>query len=515
MSRITAKTLPEKGHDNEEVLRALDELRAGDVQWRRGRALSLVYHGGENVSALCQEAYASYFSEDGHNIGAFPSLRRLEAELLSMIGQLLGGDDEVTGTTTSGVAENALLVIKAARAWAKENHPKITRPEVILPQSAHPSYIHAAELLGVKPVVVALDRRELDADMKEVTQALSERTILLLGSAPSHPHGIIDPIDELARIAEKRGLLCHVDASLGAFVLPFLRQLNEPIPPFDFALKGVSSIAADLHAYGYGPLGAAALLYRTPKLRRHQFFANTEWPGGLYASPSLSDARPGAAIAASWAVMSYLGAEGYRAIAKELMDTTHELQRGIASIEGLRVVGHPQMSVMAVTSKRHDIFELGDHLAGRGWHIERQHLPPSLHITVTRSLTDHVAELVEDLREAAEATTQEPTDRLLGRTRHLLVGAAARVLPKKLVSRVTTMATKRLGVGKEEMPTAAASLHGILTSFPNRGDLHELALDTLDGLLRYDPSLSDILPSKSVMPAGARGHHREEEQTKE
>lgn len=494
MSAKVPKEFPRRGRADDRILRALEELRRGDVQWRRGRAFSHIYHGDDEVVELARRAYLAYFAEDGSSPSAFPSLRRLEGEILSILAGLLGGDSETVGTLTSGTTESIFLAVRAARRWARSHQPKNTRPEMIVAESAHPAFAQAGRYFGLHPVIAPIDASDYGLDMAGVTRALSERTTLVVGSAPSYPHGIVDPITELARLASKRGLLCHVDTSLGGFVLPFLASLNEPVPPFDLRVDGVTSINVDLQRYGRAPVGASAVLYRSPELRRHQFYAAADWPGGIYASPNFTGSRPGGTIAATWAVLHKLGFEGYREHARELMETSRTLREGVTSIEGLEVLGQPIMSVMAFGSRLHDIYELGDHMAGRGWLLERQQLPPSLHLTVTRAHQPVADEFLADLRDAAEATAQFPVERIIDRTRHMLIGAAARVLPRRFVSRVTTMASSRLGADADELPSRTASLHGLMAALPNRGDLVEVALDTLDALTTYDPSLGDVLP---------------------
>lgn len=493
------KTLPRRGHEEGRVLAALEEVRLGDVQWRRGRALGLTFPGGDDVDELCRRAHAAYFSETPLAPAAFPSLGRLEREVLSMAAHLLGGDEESTGNLTSGSAESILLAVKAARDWAHEHRPRLSRPEMILPQTAHPAFVRAGHYLGVKPVIAPVDGEDLGVDMKQVIKLLNERTVLVVGSAPTRPHGVIDPIAELGRLASKRGLLCHVDAGLGGFLLPFLRTLGEPIPPFDLHVEGVTSIHVDLDTYGYAAPGTGAVIYRNAELHRHQLFAHAGWPGGVYASATLDAVRSGGVAAAAWAVMHRLGFEGYQEIAREIMEVSRKVRRGIGAIDGLVVLGRPQMSVIAFGSDRHDVFELGELLASRGWHLERQHLPPSCNITLTRAHVRCADAFLEDLRDAAHATAREPVERLLDRTRGLLVGAANRVIPRRIVTRVSSLASDLLGL-QGELPAHPAPLHGISATLPGRGDVEKLALDAIEGLSRYAPDLGEILPEEPGAP---------------
>jgi glutamate/tyrosine decarboxylase-like PLP-dependent enzyme len=494
------KTLPRRGHDEGRVLAALDEVRLGDVQWRKGRALGLVFPGGDDVDEISRRAHAAFFAETPLAPSAFPSLKRMEREVLSMTAHLLGGDEEVAGNVTSGSSESILLVVKAARDWAHVHKPRLSRPEMILPQTAHPAFFRAGHYLGVKPVIAPVDGEDLRVDMTHVARLMSERTVLVVGSAPTTPHGVIDPIAELGRLALERGLLCHVDAGLGGFLLPFLRTLGEPIPPFDLHVEGVTSIHVDLDTYGYAAPGTGALLYRNAELRRNQLFAHAGWPGGVYASATLDALRSGGLVASAWAVMHRLGFEGYQEIAREIMEVTRQVRQGIMAIDGLVVLGRPQMSVIAFGSDRHDVFELGELLASRGWHLERQHLPPSLNVTLTRAHVRCAEAFLEDLREAAHATVQEPVERLFDRTRGLLVGAATRVIPRRIVNRVSSLASDLLGLSEDEMPAMPAPLRGVMATLPGRGDVERLALDTIEGLSRFDPELGEILPDEPATP---------------
>jgi glutamate/tyrosine decarboxylase-like PLP-dependent enzyme len=492
------KRFPRHGHEADEVLRVMADLRGGDVRWRDGRVWSLVFHPGDELAELSKRAYIEFFAENALNPSAFPSLRRMEAEVVSMTASLLGGDADVAGNMTTGGTESILMAVKAAREWGRTHRPKVTRPEMVLPRSAHPAFAKAAHYFDVKPVTTP-QGADFRADVKAVARAVNERTVLLVGSAPSYPQGVVDPISEIARLAEKEGILCHVDACVGGLMLPFVRDLGHHVPDFDFGVPGVTSISVDLHKYGYAAKGASVVLYRNAGLRRFQYFAHTDWPGGIYASPTMTGTRPGGAIASAWALFHRLGFEGYLEIARQVMDTTRKLRLGIESIDGLEVLGEPHMSVLAIASRTHDIYEVADQMTERHWHLDRQQHPPSLHLTVTRSHVQSADRFIRDLRESARITAREPMDRLLNRTKYVLLGAAARVLPKTLVSKVTSFASEKLGIGEGSLPTRTAAMYGMMASLPNRGDIQEFVIDALDGMTRYDPVAGEILPD---LPGG-------------
>ncbi len=495
----TPKTLPTRGHPADEVLAALRGLREDDANWADGRVWSLVFHAGDELTDLLKEAYGTFFAENALNPSAFPSLRRLETEVVAMTAALLGGDEAVVGNMTTGGTESILMAVKTARDWARARKPRIDSPEMVLPSTAHPAFEKAAHYFGVVPVHVPVGK-DFRANVAATRRAVTRSTALVVGSAPSYPQGVVDPIEELAELAASRGLLCHVDACVGGFMLPFVRDLGRPVPPFDFAVPGVTSISVDLHKYGYAAKGASVVLYRDAALRRHQYFAFTDWPGGIYVSPSMTGTRSGGAIAAAWAALQHLGREGYLEIAREVIDTVDRLRAGIDAIPGLEVLGEPDMSVMAIGSSTLDVYEVGDNMTARGWHLDRQQFPPSLHLTVNRAHTGSAEAFLADLRDAARVEPKAPLDRVLERGRSLLLGAAVRVLPAKVVSKATEIASAAFGLGGGELPDRTAAMYGLMTSLPNRGDLGTMVVDVLDRMTRYEPKAEILVGAASPRP---------------
>lgn len=390
--------LTSQGLSHEDVLSRMREMRAEDARWQEGRTWSLVYNAGEDIRRLVAEAYTEFMSENGLSPLAFPSLRRFESEVLAIGAELFHGDTAV-GTMTSGGTESILMAVKTARDFARAERG-ITEPEMVLPASVHPAFQKAAHYFGVKAVNVPL-APDFRADVEAMRAAVGSRTVLVVGSAPAYPHGVVDPIRELAAMAQEKGVLFHVDACLGGFLLPFAKKLGHAIPDFDFAVPGVTSLSADLHKYGYAAKGASLVLYRTPELRRHQFFTYADWSGGIYASPSMAGTRPGGAIAAAWAILKYLGEEGYLRLARTVLDTSRALREGIAAIPGLKLLGEPQLSVFAFASDTLDVYALGDAMEARGWKLDRQMMPPALHLMVTPAHAAVVEPFLADLRACA------------------------------------------------------------------------------------------------------------------
>jgi glutamate/tyrosine decarboxylase-like PLP-dependent enzyme len=304
------------------------------------------------------------------------------------------------GNMTSGGTESIMMAVRTARDFARAERG-ITTPEMIAPITAHPAFYKSADYLQLKVVHTGL-REDLRADPAEIERAITPNTVLIVGSAPNYPFGTIDPIEEIAAIAQKNGIPCHVDACLGGYLLPFMERNGDDVPPWDFRMPGVSSISADNHKYGFAARGASTVMYRDNDYRRYQYFAYTDWPGGLYGSPTMTGSRPGGAIAAAWAVINYLGEGGYKRLARVTMDTTRAIRGGIAAMDGLKVLGEPDMSVFAFTGDGIDINAVGEALDATGWHPDRQHLPSSLHVMVTPAHENAVEPFLAALGESVE-----------------------------------------------------------------------------------------------------------------
>lgn len=474
---------PSTGKSKDEVLAAMRAARDHDVQWQKGRAFSLVYHAGKDVDNLLKEASLLFFSENGLNPTAFPSLRKFETEIVAMVASLLGGNEDTAGTVTSGGTESLLMAVKTARDWARKNRPEIKEPQMILPITGHPAFEKAAEYFGVKAVHIPV-RADYRADVESARRAVTANTILMIGSAPAYPHGVVDPIRELAGIAHEHGILFHTDACVGGFMLPFVRKLGYHVPDFDLSVPGVTSISADLHKYAYAAKGASVILYKTAELRRHQMFVYTDWPGGIYPSPAMGGTRPGAPIAAAWAVLNYLGESGYLEMTDLVMKAVRRLQEGVNATPGLKVSSNPEMSVFAIGSDGLDVYSLADELTKRNWHLDRQQFPPTLHMTVQFGHINVVDEFLGDLAEAAKVVRKPSFEKTANAWLIRIANFLVRILPEAWVTRLMEKASSLLG-GGGDLPGKTAPMYGLIGSLPNRGDLKEMVLDLLDGMTRY------------------------------
>ncbi len=295
----------------------------------------------------------------------------------------------------------------------------------------------------------------------------------------------MDPIEEIAKIAYTNNILCHVDACIGGFMLPFVKNLGYPVPEFDFNVQGVTSISADLHKYAYSAKGASLILYKNSELRKFQFFVYTDWPGGIYASPTMSGTRPGGAIAAAWAVIRYLGGDGYLSIADGIMKTTKKLINGINNIPGLKVISNPEMSVLAFTSDRYDIFNIGDEMTLKGWHIDRQQFPDCLHLTVTPIHKEAADGFLNDLFSAVASVRKLNWSRMSSSLAVSMVKGISKVLPEKIFSRLASRYSNHIDM-KHFSSTRTAAIYGITAALSNRGEVYDMVLNLLDNLNKIE-----------------------------
>jgi glutamate/tyrosine decarboxylase-like PLP-dependent enzyme len=327
-----------------------------------------------------------------------------------MTANMLGaerGEADIVGTVTSGGTESILLAMKTYRDWAREEKG-ITEPEMVAPVTAHAAFDKAAEYFNLKMVRIPLDAG-YRADVDAAREAITPNTVVLVGSAPTFPHGVIDPIKDLSEIAREHGIGFHTDACLGGFLLPWVERLGYPVPPFDFRLPGVTSMSADTHKYGYAAKGSSVVLYRGPDLRRYQYYTATEWPGGLYYSPTFAGSRPGALSAVCWAAILSIGEGGYLRSTEKILDTASRIREGIETIPELDVLGDP-LWVIAFASEELDIYKIMAQMTKRGWSLNGLHKPPCVHICVTlRHTHPGVAErFIQDLGDSVAYVKENP-----------------------------------------------------------------------------------------------------------
>jgi glutamate/tyrosine decarboxylase-like PLP-dependent enzyme len=395
--------------DREQILEQMRALRAQDVRWEENRAFSLVFHHSDEHAEFLKQAHYLFCEGNGLNPMAFASLRTFEHDVVRMAANLFHGGRQAVGTMTSGGTESILLAVRTYRDRARQLQPRIKRPEMVVPETVHVAFDKAGKYFDVKMVHAPLDR-SMRVDVRAVRRLINANTIALVGSAPNYPNGMIDPIEKLAALAVERGLGMHVDACIGGFFLPWAERLGHPIPTFDFRVPGVTSISADLHKYGYAAKGASTILYRSMDYLRHQFFVYVDWPGGVFASPSLPGTRPGGVIAAAWATLLAMGEDGYLRNAETVLRVTRQFIDGINAIEGLRVLGDPPVGVFAYTATDPalSLYAIADQMSAKGWHIDRQQKPASIHLMINPGHAEIVDTYLADLREAVEYVRAHP-----------------------------------------------------------------------------------------------------------
>jgi sphinganine-1-phosphate aldolase len=399
--------LPERGRDRETVLTELAELAGAERDaWLSGHASGAVYQGDPGHVEFLARAYALHSQSNPLHVDLWPSATKFEAEIVSMTAGMLGADaaeEPIVGTVSSGGTESILLAMKAYRDRAG-----IDGPQMVIPTTAHAAFMKAAAYFGIEPVRVPVgaDQR---ADVAATAEAITDRTIVVVGSAPSYPHGLIDPIEELAALAARRGVGFHTDCCLGGFVLPWAERLGRDVPPFDFRVPGVTSMSADTHKFGYAAKGTSVVLYRGPELRHHQYFTIADWPGGLYCSPTFAGSRPGALSAACWAAMASLGEEGYLAATERILRAADQIKAGIGEVPELQVIGDPLFCV-AFASDDLDIYRVMDAMSARGWSLNGLQRPPAIHICVTQRHGQEgvAARFLDDLRSAVAEVRDKP-----------------------------------------------------------------------------------------------------------
>ena len=394
-------TLPAAGLPREEVLARLAELRSHDLAARGGRTFAYVYDPARpDIDELGHEVYASYLDVNGLDPTVFPSLLAMENDVVDTVRRHLGSTTAV-GTFTSGGTESIILAVKAARDAAAIEHG-----QVVLPVTAHAAFQKACHYLGLEAVLVDVDPTTFRAVPAAVEAALTDRTVLLVASAASYAHGVVDPVEEIAALGLGRGIPVHVDACIGGWLLPYFARLGVDVPRFDLSVPGVTSLSVDLHKYAYAPKGASVVLYNDPALRRRQYYATADWTGYTMINATVQSTKSGGPLAAAWAVLQAVGDDGYAELAAKTLRATRRLVEGVGSIDGLRVLGAPEMALVAVASDAVDVFVLCDEMNARGWYVQPQlgyrGLPASMHLTLTASSEAVVDELLVDLAKAVD-----------------------------------------------------------------------------------------------------------------
>ncbi|CAZ82229.1 unnamed protein product [Tuber melanosporum] len=436
--------LPKEGMTELQVKAELKKLSEMEhASWEEGKVSGAVYHGGDDLLNLQSEASRIFSISNPMHPDVFPGVRKMEAEIVAMVLAMFNAPSSAGGITTSGGTESILMACLSARTKAYVERG-VSEPEIIVPSTAHAAFDKAGHYFGLTVHRVAVDSVTLKVDLKAVARLVNYNTVLIAGSAPNFPHGIIDDIVGLSKIALRRRIPLHVDACLGSFLIPFLEKAGYPTEPFDFHVKGVTSISCDTHKYGFAPMGSSVVLFRTKKLRSYGYFISAAWTGGVYASPSLAGSRAGSLIAGTWASLMSQGENGYTNSCRDIVGAAKEIESGIRERlhPDLYILGEPMVSVVAFSSKTLNMYEVADELSSLGWHLNALQDPPALHIACTRPTVSAVEKFLKDLEKAVQSVKLrgegEPGSRAAVGETTALYGVAGS-LPNKSV--INTMAT--------------------------------------------------------------------------
>lgn len=393
---------PQAGRSADDILSALRAQKSGDVPWEEGRVFAYIYDAGPEAKQLLMDAFNLYFMENGLDPTSFPSCMELEKDVIGMAVDLVNGGDDATGTFTSGGTESILLSLKTMRDYYRDVKPEITEPEILMPTTAHPAFHKACAYFDLKAVTVEVDD-DFCAIPAKMEAAITPNTILMVGSAPSYAHGAIDPIRELGEIALRHDLRLHVDCCVGGMYLPFAKALGYDIPDFDLSVPGVTQLSMDFHKWGYAAKGASCILYKDRAIRRYQIFSYASWTGYAVINPGVTSTKGGGPIAACWAILNYIGREGYLKLVDAAQQASQKIVDAVAHIDGLETMGKAQINMLALRATDFDIFPLSDEMKKRGWYIQPQfgyaNSSENMHLSVGYHNVDQVDAFVKDLAE--------------------------------------------------------------------------------------------------------------------
>ena len=407
--------MPPKGWSTVDVFEGLEAMRTRDVRWREGRAFSLAYHAGAEALAVAEEAYRRFSGENALSTDAFPSLKQIQAEVVAMAGVWLGATPSSAGFMTSGGTESILMAVKAARDRLLTER-QIRQPNLVRPTSAHAAFAKAGAYFGVevRRVVVGSDWR---ADVAAMQSQVDKNTVLIVGSAPQYPQGVVDDIVGIAKIATDAQINCHVDACMGGVTLAYLQRLGENIAPWNLQVPGVSSISVDLHKFGYTSKGASVIMYASKHLRSFQGFVTDDWLGGVYGSSGVLGTKSGGSMASAWAVMHFLGDDGYLRLTRQAREATLQLATVIRNTPELVLRAEPESTLLcfgAQDPSALNVFAVADELSKRGWYVDRQTPPDSLHCTVNAIHHDKIDWFARDLHESVSIALDQKTSGSVG-----------------------------------------------------------------------------------------------------
>ncbi|MCC6276157.1 MAG: aminotransferase class V-fold PLP-dependent enzyme [Leptospiraceae bacterium] len=408
-------SLPKKGREKKAVLKDIRSMFETEKnRWEKGYVSGGIYHGDSQHIDFLNQVYNLHSQANPLHSDIFPSSAKFEAEIISMTANMLSKNQaqemDICGSVTSGGTESILLAMKTYRDRAR-NEKGIRKGEIIAPVTAHTAFDKAAGYFGIKLIRTPIGK-DFRADIPSIKNAITGNTIAIIGSAPNFPHGIIDPIKEMSELAMERKIGFHTDCCLGGFVLPFAEALGEKVPEFDFRLPGVTSMSADTHKFGYAAKGTSVVLYRGNALRQYQYFTVTDWPGGLYFSPTMAGSRPGGLSAACWAAMVSIGEKGYLESVRKIIKAASEIKKGIREIPELKILGEP-LWIIAFASDELDIYRVLDQMNKKGWSLNGLHRPACVHIctTLRHAQPGVTKRFLTDLKDSVRYVKANPSEK--------------------------------------------------------------------------------------------------------
>ncbi len=475
--------IPDRGIDRDELMATMRGYREHDMNWRDGRTWAYVYDAGPEVEEVANEAFLEYHNDNGLDPTVFPSLLRFETEVVEMARHHLRGGPDVVGNFTSGGTESCMLAVKTARDFCRATRG-VERPQMVLPVTAHAAFHKAASYFDVDKVLVPVRGGDYRADVDAMRAAITDRTVLLVASAPSYAHGCVDPIPEIGALALEHDLLFHVDACIGGVLLPLFRDLGEPVPEFDLSVPGVSSISMDLHKYGFTPKGASVVLYRDRALRKHQIFSCADWTGYTVVNPTMQSTKSGGPVAAAWAVMRYLGREGYLTLARQMLEGKRRILSGLGELEDLFILGDPDSNLVAFSSETISVFHLADEMKQRGWYVQPQlgfrGSRANIHLSINPACVKWVDDLLTDLGACITVVKAMPPSQVLESLGPMLKDLDPAALDETAFTGILQMA----GIQGVHLPERMADINHLLDAMPPQFT-EVMLLEFLNQLFQY------------------------------
>ncbi|WP_295589527.1 tyrosine decarboxylase MfnA [uncultured Methanobrevibacter sp.] len=383
--------MDEKPIDKDIILNELLEFHKLDYDYADGRILGSMC---TEAHPFAKEVFCRFLDTNLGDPGLFKGTKQIENEVIKSIGELLSIDEPYGHIVTGGTEAN-LMAIRAARNHARK-YKGIVDGEIIIPASAHFSFKKAADMLNLNIVEAGLDDN-YKIDVDSVKSLISDKTVAIVAIAGTTELGLIDPIEEISKIAFENNIYFHVDAAFGGFSIPFLRDLGYDLPVFDFSLPGVCSITVDPHKMGLAPIPAGGILFREEEYL--EVMAVDSPYLTVKTQSTIVGTRLGASSAATYAVMKYFGKEGYSKLANEMMENTQFLKEGLKEL-GYDVVCEPELNIVAFNHPDVETNLIAQKLEKLGWKVSVAKCPVAIRIVLMNHIKkNHLKELLEDLKE--------------------------------------------------------------------------------------------------------------------